>query len=206
MIGGSYGGQIQYAVASQDPRIDAIIPIITWNDLTYSLAPGNVAKKEWVDLFFADGIASGVEDGNNDPTTLTGCPNFNDQACAGAAALNTVGYPDAGTVALARHASVASYMSKIKVPDPAGAGPEGHPVQPQRGVGDVRRAEEAGHPGEDGLAVVGPLRLDAGPGRARLQRQVAARLVPRQPVPGLDEPLRARHQQRLDRARVLLLP
>ncbi len=45
MIGGSYGGQIQYAVAGQDPRIDAIIPIITWNDLTYSLAPGNVAKK-----------------------------------------------------------------------------------------------------------------------------------------------------------------
>ncbi len=84
MIGGSYGGQIQYAVASQDPRIDAIIPIITWNDLNYSLAPGNVAKKEWVDLFFADGIVSGVENGNNDPTTLAGCPNFNDQACTGA--------------------------------------------------------------------------------------------------------------------------
>ena len=116
MIGGSYGGQIQYAVASQDPRIDAIIPIITWNDLSYSLAPGNVAKKEWVDLFFADGIASGVENGNNDPTTLAGCPNFNDQACVGAAAMNTVGYPDAGTVALAKHASVSSYMSKIKIP------------------------------------------------------------------------------------------
>jgi ABC-2 type transport system ATP-binding protein len=29
MIGGSYGGQIQYAVAKQDPRVDAIIPIIT---------------------------------------------------------------------------------------------------------------------------------------------------------------------------------
>src|SRR4029450_816600 len=38
MIGGSYGGQIQYAVAMQDARIDAIIPIITWNDLSYSLA------------------------------------------------------------------------------------------------------------------------------------------------------------------------
>jgi ABC-2 type transport system ATP-binding protein len=116
MIGGSYGGQIQYAVASQDPRIDAIIPIITWNDLSYSLAPGNVAKKEWIDLFFGDGIASGVENGTNDPTTLAGCPNFTDQACVGAAHMNTVGYPDAGTVALAKHASVASYMSKIKVP------------------------------------------------------------------------------------------
>jgi predicted acyl esterase len=116
MIGGSYGGQIQYAVASQDPRIDTIIPIITWNDLSYSLAPNGVAKKEWVDLFFADGIASGVENGNNDPTTLTGCPNFTNQACIGAAELNTVGYPDASTTALVKHASVASYAKKIKIP------------------------------------------------------------------------------------------
>ena len=73
MIGGSYGGQIQYAVAMQDKRVDALIPIITWNDLSYSLAPNNtdlargvtyrtpgVAKKEWVDLFFGVGIADGV--------------------------------------------------------------------------------------------------------------------------------------------------
>lgn len=116
MIGGSYGGQIQYAVASQDPRIDAIIPIITWNDLSYSLAPGNVAKKEWVDLFFGDGIVSGAENASADPTTLAGCPNFTDQACVGITAMNTVGYPDAGTVALAKHASVSSYASRIKVP------------------------------------------------------------------------------------------
>ncbi len=116
MIGGSYGGQIQYAVAMQDPRIDAIIPIITWNDLTYSLAPGNVAKKEWVDLFFGAGIISGAQNATADPETLRICPNFVDQACIGAAALNTAGYPDAGTVALAKHASVASYVKRIKVP------------------------------------------------------------------------------------------
>ena len=69
MIGGSYGGQIQYAVAKQDKRVDALIPIITWNDLSYSLAPNNtdlargvtyrtpgVGKREWVDLFFGVGI------------------------------------------------------------------------------------------------------------------------------------------------------
>ena len=85
MIGGSYGGQIQYAVAEQDPRIDAIIPIITWNDLTYSLAPGNVAKKEWVDLFFAAGIVSGVaERQRTTRRRCVGCPNFTDQACVGA--------------------------------------------------------------------------------------------------------------------------
>ena len=163
MIGGSYGGQIQYAVAEQDPRIDAIVPIITWNDLTYSLAPGNVAKKEWVDLFFGAGIVSGVQNANADPETLRICPNFVDQACIGAIALNTAGYPDAGTVALAKHASVASYVKRIKMPDPAGAGPEGHAVQPQRGGRDLPLAAGAEDSGEDDLAVVGSLRLHAGP-------------------------------------------
>ncbi|HLY33715.1 MAG TPA: CocE/NonD family hydrolase, partial [Jatrophihabitantaceae bacterium] len=37
MWGGSYGGQIQFAAASVDPRIDAINPQITWSDLSYSL-------------------------------------------------------------------------------------------------------------------------------------------------------------------------
>ena len=83
MIGGSYGGQNQFAIAAQDDRIDAIIPTITWNDLSYSLAPNNtdqaprrvtydtpgVAKKQWVDLFFSLGIVSGLQN-----TTTTARP------------------------------------------------------------------------------------------------------------------------------------
>jgi ABC-2 type transport system ATP-binding protein len=34
MVGGSYGGGIQFAAASVDPRVDTIIPLITWNDLS----------------------------------------------------------------------------------------------------------------------------------------------------------------------------
>lgn len=129
MIGGSYGGQIQYAVASQDPRVDAIIPIITWNDLSYSLAPNNtdtsagvtyktpgVAKKQWVDLFFGDGVISGAQGTSVDPTRNVGCPNFITEACTAVAQLNTAGYPDAGTLALARSASVSTYVKKIKIP------------------------------------------------------------------------------------------
>jgi ABC-2 type transport system ATP-binding protein len=116
MIGGSYGGQIQYAVAMQDPRIDAIIPIITWNDLNYSLAPGRVAKKQWIDLFFGAGIVSGAGNASADPVTPGTCPNFTDQACVGAAHLNSAGYADPATEALARHASVASYVKKVKAP------------------------------------------------------------------------------------------
>src|SRR5206468_9402584 len=39
--GGSYGGGFQFALASVDSRIDAMIPLITWNDLSYSLGPSN---------------------------------------------------------------------------------------------------------------------------------------------------------------------
>jgi putative CocE/NonD family hydrolase len=130
MIGGSYGGEIQYAVAMQDKRVDALIPIITWNDLSYSLAPNNtdfargvsyrtpgVAKKEWIDLFFGAGIADGVQGASVDPSRLAPpCPNFADQACPSAAQLNTLGYPDETTMAFARHASVASYVSRVKAP------------------------------------------------------------------------------------------
>ncbi len=130
MIGGSYGGEIQFAVAMQDKRVDALIPIITWNDLSYSLAPNNtdlargvtyrtpgVAKKEWVDLFFSVGITDGVQGFQYDPTRdLPPCPNFADGACPAAVQLNTAGYPDDATLALARHASVASYVRRIKAP------------------------------------------------------------------------------------------
>jgi len=130
MIGGSYGGQIQYAVAMQDKRVDALVPIITWNDLSYSLAPNNtdlargvtyrtpgVGKREWVDLFFSVGITDGAQGASVDPSRVfPPCPNFADEACAAAVRLNTLGYPDAGTLHLARHASVASYAAKVTAP------------------------------------------------------------------------------------------
>ena len=129
MIGGSYGGQVQYAVAMQDQRVDALIPIITWNDLEYSLAPNNadltggvqtatpgVAKKQWVGLFFGGGIVDGVDDAQVDPTRNVGCPNFADEVCPAAASLNTLGYPDAGTQAIAARSSVATYLERVLAP------------------------------------------------------------------------------------------
>ena len=163
MIGGSYGGQIQYAVAKQDRRIDAIIPIITWNDLAYSLAPNNVAKKHWIDLFFGAGIASGAENATADPETMVGCPNFVDQACVGVAAMNTVGYPDAGHPGAGEGGLGRELRQADQGAHPAGAGAEGHVVQPQRVRRDLRLAAQAGHHHQDDLAVLGPLRLEPGP-------------------------------------------
>ena len=43
-IGGSYGGGFQFAVAGIDARVDALVPMITWNDLSYSLGPNNTGQ------------------------------------------------------------------------------------------------------------------------------------------------------------------
>jgi len=129
MIGGSYGGQVQFAAASLDPRIDALIPIITWNDLSYSLAPNNtsfttgvtyatpgVHKKQWTSLFFGVGITDGIQGTGVDPSHNVGCPNFVTQACLSKVQLETLGYPDQATLDFDRHASVTSYMSAVKAP------------------------------------------------------------------------------------------
>ena len=124
MVGGSYGGQVQYAAASVDPRIDTIIPIITWSDLSYSLAPNNTsqttgvststpgsAKSNWALGFSALGVVNGVERAQDDPARLVGCPNFADFVCPALAYAAST-----GTTAALRHASVSSYVSKVKIP------------------------------------------------------------------------------------------
>ncbi len=129
MIGGSYGGQIQYAIAMQDKRIDTLIPIITWSDLAYSLAPNNstfkhgvtyrvpgVHKKQWTSFFFAVGISDGAAGSDVDPSRNAGCPNFTTRACRAKSQLDATGYPDKSTTLFARTASVERYIDRIKVP------------------------------------------------------------------------------------------
>lgn len=60
VLGGSYGGALALLLASQDQRVDAIVPMITWNDLGTSLFSGGVFKKAWAGLFFAGGIGRGA--------------------------------------------------------------------------------------------------------------------------------------------------
>ncbi|MGH8529475.1 MAG: CocE/NonD family hydrolase [Nevskiales bacterium] len=58
-IGGSYGGGYQLLIHNIDPqhRLDALSPDITWNDLTYSLNPGDTVKSSWGLLLTAAGEA-----------------------------------------------------------------------------------------------------------------------------------------------------
>jgi putative CocE/NonD family hydrolase len=129
MIGGSYGGQIQFAAAAVDARVDTIIPMITWSDLTYSLSPNNTdqvagvstrtpgaAKLFWAAGFSAEGVRDGMEGAQGDPDRLYACPNFADFVCPGLTFAGAAGYVDDQTTAALRHASVSSYLSKIRIP------------------------------------------------------------------------------------------
>src|SRR5689334_20388530 len=123
MVGGSYGGGVQFAAASVDSRIDTIIPLITWNDLAYSLAPNNAtpastpgaAKITWALLFFFEGaLLENIQ--HPDPGRAIGCPNFPDETCTDLLLTGTLGYPTPETTAMLRHASVASFIDRVRVP------------------------------------------------------------------------------------------
>jgi ABC-2 type transport system ATP-binding protein len=123
MVGGSYGGEIQFATASVDPRVDTIIPLITWHDLAYSLAPNNATqpttpgavKITWGLLFVLEG--SLVENITHpDPGRVIGCPNFPTEVCTGLLTAGVLGYPQPSTTTFLQHASVATYADRVRVP------------------------------------------------------------------------------------------
>ncbi|MFB6165563.1 MAG: CocE/NonD family hydrolase [Haloarculaceae archaeon] len=70
MIGISYAGGIQINAAARDDRLDAIVPIIPWYDLVFSLAPNGVIKRNWDLLLYASGIAGsrGLSSGDGQPS------------------------------------------------------------------------------------------------------------------------------------------
>lgn len=199
MVGGSYGGQVQLAVAGIDPRVDTIVPMITWNDLAYSLAPNNTdvarprrhgvstrtpgtEKIGWTSLFFGVGIADGVQHADTDPTRDVGCPNFADQACVAKAQMDALGYPTPDTVAFARHASVTSYVSHIRVPTLLVQGENDTLFNLQEAVATYRALQAQGTPTKmiwqswghsgGGTPAAGELDL-AHPGRSYEGRRIA---------------------------------
>jgi hypothetical protein len=116
--GGSYGGGFQFALAAVDPRLDAMIPQITWNDLNYSLGPNNDAasriysssppgapKFEWTNLFFALGAAQPALNNGTSGVPPTGCPGFDAFVCVANTETTAAGYATADVVAFLRHAS-----------------------------------------------------------------------------------------------------
>jgi ABC-2 type transport system ATP-binding protein len=123
VVGGSYGGGLALLLAGQDQRVDAIVPSITWNDLTKVFLPQSagtaatgVFKKGWAGLYFGNGAAVGQPDvpatGHSDPA----CGRFAADVCQAYLQLATTGTPDAATTALLTRSSPATVLDRIKAP------------------------------------------------------------------------------------------
>ncbi|KQX51088.1 MULTISPECIES: CocE/NonD family hydrolase [unclassified Streptomyces] len=128
MIGGSYGGAVQLAAASVDDRVDALVPLITWNDLAYSLAPNaadratpGVFKWQWANGFYLMGEGQPLLVPSLDPSRINslGCLHFVTDACDTVRLLNSGRYPAAETermLTYARSVSPVSYLDRITAP------------------------------------------------------------------------------------------
>ncbi|MFH9586294.1 CocE/NonD family hydrolase [Streptomyces luteogriseus] len=130
MIGGSYGGAVQLATASVDHRLDALVPMITWNDLAYSLAPGNavgsgsvpgVFKWQWTNGFYLIGEGQPLLEPSLDPSRINSlaCLHFVTEACRTVHTLNSGSYPadrTAELLAYARRVSPVSYLHRVDTP------------------------------------------------------------------------------------------
>ncbi len=134
MIGGSYGGAVQLATASVDHRVDALVPLITWNDLAYSLAPNaagasrgvssdtaGVFKWQWTNGFYLMGEAQPLLAPSLDPSRFgnPACLHFAPRACDTIRFLNSGRFPAGRTGAVlsyARSVSPVSYLSGVTAP------------------------------------------------------------------------------------------
>jgi ABC-2 type transport system ATP-binding protein len=135
VVGGSYGGALALMLAGLDQRVDAIVPMITWNDLARAFLPeatgkdpaDGVFKKQWAGLFFGSGSGGlaggdlgtllGARDGGG--ITFTGdprCGRFAADVCAAYLAVATTGRPTPESLALLRRSSPASIVDRIKAP------------------------------------------------------------------------------------------
>ena len=163
MVGGSYGGQIQFAAAGVDQRIDTIVPLITWNDLSYTFAPNNTSqlkpslngvststpgagKLVWAFGFFGLGAVNGVENAPTDPGRLLGCPNFATFVCPTLAYAAATGTLTTYQTNQLRHASVTDYMRKITVPTLIVQGQSDTLFNLNEGVANYRALKAQGTP------------------------------------------------------------
>ena len=131
VTGGSYGGALSLMLAGYDKRIDAIAPVITWNDLGQALfpnaaatgappadtpargafAPDGVFKRGWAGVFFASGRTA-----QPPPGTVLTCGRFIPVVCAAYTEAATTGRISPATAALLARSSPASVTARITAP------------------------------------------------------------------------------------------
>jgi ABC-2 type transport system ATP-binding protein len=113
-VGGSYGGGFSLLLAGYDPRVDALVPMITWNNLADAFLPNaagtgpetGVWKKAWAGLFFGNSEAAG------DPA----CGRFAADVCAAYLSIASTGKATPDEIALLDASSPSTILSKITAP------------------------------------------------------------------------------------------
>ena len=139
VVGGSYGGGLALMAAGYDKRIDAVVPQITWNDLSNAFLPeatgtgpaNGVFKKVWAGLFFGSGSAATGAGGLADAAGLTGAPpagsgrrystdpscgRFAEDLCHAYLSIATTGRATPDELALLHRSSPASVLDRITAP------------------------------------------------------------------------------------------
>ncbi|WP_300017383.1 alpha/beta fold hydrolase [Pseudonocardia sp.] len=141
VTGGSYGGALALLLAGYDRRVDAIAPVITWNDLGQALFPNAAAaqappldtpargafaedgvfKRGWAGVFFSAGLAPSPDGGASGPVRPdapppTTCGRFTDEVCAAYTDAATTGRLSPATAALLQRSSPATVTDRITAP------------------------------------------------------------------------------------------
>jgi ABC-2 type transport system ATP-binding protein len=143
VTGASYGGALALLLAGYDPRVDALAPVITWNDLGQALfpnaaaaappaaetpaagiaAPDGVFKSGWAGMLFsagrdpADGDpATGAPAGGTPATGANPCGRFTAEICAAYTEAATTGRLSPATAELLRRSSPATVAGRITAP------------------------------------------------------------------------------------------
>lgn len=144
VTGDSYGGALSLLLAGSDPRVDAIAPVMTYNDLHRALLPNaaspsgtgsaaregassdsGVFKRGWAGLLFAAGNQQrpapppGTErparPGATTPPPQT-CGNFTSRVCRAYSELSRTGRASPGTLRLLDEVSPKRVTDNIDVP------------------------------------------------------------------------------------------
>jgi len=141
-VGGSYGGALALLLAGYDQRVDAIVPMVTWNDLARSFFPestgaepvAGVFKRTWAGLFFGGGGITPLDSGTGGTDAAAGagpgldpglgavarldpvCGRFARDVCAVYQRVGTTGEADPAAVALLRRSSPATVLDRVNAP------------------------------------------------------------------------------------------
>jgi ABC-2 type transport system ATP-binding protein len=131
VTGASYGGALALMLAGYDPRVDALAPLITWNDLGQALfpnaataapppadtpahgvaAPDGVFKSGWAGMLFSAG-----RDDQARGTAPNPCGRFTPEICAAYTEAATTGRIAPATAELLRRSSPVSVAGRITAP------------------------------------------------------------------------------------------